>query len=439
MVKDKVYKTIVGHTHFNPRIVETVSNYSNSQAMTDADFLRFIQEEFDNPAKVWEQPFRTDISPLARTILTVLWTFGGAAEIKQLKQAVVRMHSGLPAQEFAIQFSEGLRQLDGNFVWTNQFPGRARYESFHVVSFSNPSVEEFIANFLASEPSVLETLVRSIVTFQQASEIASNAAHEGKFGRLPDRFWLILRDLALAVENVPGGHRFNFKPHGEEIRQTWDPGEPDFPQQTFVLLQIAKKAKLVDETSHELNERVSTADGWSTLLRGLQNNHSRAHALKRVYEWIAQESSWSDGVKANCFAVYRRAFINFIADDDEIWACALHSLRVLVELILSDGIAWTSREREVLQTACKLATETIIDNDRTEYDVRSEATELQRIEELSGLKFQSEIAGLKRHADDLLEKSNESESSDPEARYSPDSKEEDAFDADALFAGLLER
>jgi hypothetical protein len=72
LVKSRVYRDVVDHTHFNPRVVESISSYANSRTMTDDEYIEFIQQEFDNPAKVWEHPFRSDISPAARMVLLVL-------------------------------------------------------------------------------------------------------------------------------------------------------------------------------------------------------------------------------------------------------------------------------------------------------------------------------------------------------------------------------
>src|SRR3984885_3483697 len=56
LVKSRVYRDVVDHSHFNPRVVESISSYANSRTMTDDEYIEFIQQEFNNPAKVWEHP-----------------------------------------------------------------------------------------------------------------------------------------------------------------------------------------------------------------------------------------------------------------------------------------------------------------------------------------------------------------------------------------------
>jgi hypothetical protein len=109
----------VFHAHFNPRIVETISNYANSRALTDRDYLRFIKREFDNPSKLWEHSFRNDISPVARTTLAILWTFAGTADLEVLKSSVPQTLAPERRDDVAFLFTEALRQLDGNFLLTS--------------------------------------------------------------------------------------------------------------------------------------------------------------------------------------------------------------------------------------------------------------------------------------------------------------------------------
>ncbi|MGA9390980.1 MAG: ATP-binding protein [Candidatus Sulfotelmatobacter sp.] len=120
-VRSKAYRTIISHDHFNPRIVETISNNANSRAMNDDEYLRFVESEFDNPARIWEHPFRNDISHIAQEVLAVLWTFGGVAELEALRSSVLQMHP-LGGAATAMTLTDAIRQLDGNFISTNRHP-----------------------------------------------------------------------------------------------------------------------------------------------------------------------------------------------------------------------------------------------------------------------------------------------------------------------------
>ena len=440
LVKDKVYRKIVEHTHFSPRIVETISNYASSRAMNDDEYLAHIQSEFDNPAGVWEQPFRYDISPEARAILTVLWTFGGTAELDTLKSAVKRSSRALDDGEFSLRFADGLRQLDGNFLSTNRYPGRSSGEgSYLVIQFSNASVEEFVDSFLRSEPSLIERLPRSITCFEQVRELAEQTSGERKLDRLSQSYWEALRKAAASVENLPGGYLINYQAPGEGVRRTWDLGERDLPRQTLVRLEIEREISRNDKPFVELQARVTTPEGWLNLIRGIQSDNSHAYGVSQLHEWVMKESGWSDDAKKTCRSAYREAVLRLVSDEEEIWACSIDSLRILAEAITSEGAPLTDEEKVAFLGACRIATKTILDNADNPDDVRGEASELAEIQKICGLTLNSEIKKLEERAEDLAERWTEPESSDPESEYISKPESDSGFDADSLFAGLLDR
>jgi hypothetical protein len=439
LVRDRIYKTIVEHTHFNPRIVETISNHANSRAMSDDEYLLFIQRKFDNPAEIWELPFRYDIGPVARQILAVLWTFGGTAEFEMIKAAVRQMSGGETKAEFTLEFTDGIRQLDGNFISTNLYPGKSSRDGhFLVVQFNNPSVEEFVDGFLKSDPSWVELLTKSVMSLRQLRELAQTPS-EWKLSALPISFWMSLRYAAPKVETVHGGYLINYRPYGEAVRQTWDTGDPDLPRQILLRFQIESRAKVSDDFFLNLQKNVLTSDGWHALIRGLQHDNSHVYGVKALHEWVFRESRWPDDVKATCHAAFRKAVLEIIEDKDEIWACSIDSLRVLAETISSDTTPLTDREKTAFKEAGKLVAGTIADNDDDPDNVGEEAKELLKLEQLCGVSFTEEIAALEGQAADLSTRSSSGETYDPESSYSSKSGSEAPLDIDFLFAGLLDR
>jgi DNA polymerase III delta prime subunit len=439
LVRDRVYRTIVEHTHFNPRIVETISIYANSRAMNDEEYIQFIQREFDNPAGIWEHPFCYDISPVARAILMILWTFGGSAELESLKSAVKRMSAMQEDGEFALRFTDGLRQLDGNFISTNRYPGKSKGEYFLVAQFNNASVEEFIDNFLRSDTSWIEQLTKSVICFSQARELAEQTSGERTSHALPMSYWLSLRKAAAAAEDVHGGHLINFRPYGEAVRRTWDTGDTDWPRQTLTRLQIESEVKLQDTLFVRLQNRVLTPNGWLDLIRGIQHDDSYAYGVKSLHEWVAKRSGWSAKTKANCNKAFRQAVSLILNDEDEMWACTIGSLRILAQVISTDDIRLTDDEKAGFLAAGKLAAETIIDNAESADDVRDQASELGSLAKICGLAFENEISELEACADELPEHLHDNVSFDPESEYISKPAIDRGFDADALFSGLLDR
>jgi len=441
LLKDEVYRDILEHNHFNPRIVETISTYANSRALTDDEYVRFVQQEFDDPSKIWEQPFRYDISPTARTILSILWSFGGVVELEMLKSAVIQMRSDDEPEEIAMLFTDGMRLLDGNFIFTNRYPGKwSNSDQFIIVQFQNSSVEEFIENFLLSEPSWYRHLIQAIVCFKQVQTLASHIMSKSHSVTSNASFWLALRTAAQASEHIPGGGLINYRVGSEEIQKVWEPGDAERARQTLVLLQIEKKLNLQDAGFAAIQSRVLTTEGWSSLMRRLENDGSIPYGVSSLYKWVMKESGWSAQSKTQSHAALRQAVFDLIGDDDRIWACTVSSLRVLIEIVVSEGSSLTDKEKATLLVATKTIVETIKNNADDSDDVRGEAEELVSLERLSGVNLNAQVASLTSRADSLAERQSDRQQSDPEAERVPvDARANDEFDVDLLFMGLLDR
>jgi hypothetical protein len=440
LVQSRAYKVIVEHTHFSPRIVETVSAFANSRAMTDDEYVRFVQREFDNPAGIWEHPFRNDLSPVARAILTVLWTFGGTAELESLKVAVKQMINAEGDQESELHFLDAIRQLDGNFISTNRYPGRsAREGNYIVVQFSNPSVEEFVDGFLESDITWIKRLLQSIVCFPQVSKITTHASSQGRPRAFAAALWASLRNIASSAEHIPGGHVINYRPYREPSRQVWDTGSANPPAQTLLRLHIEKEVGLNDDLFLELRNRVLTTDGWRTLIPGMEHDFFRSHDIESLHEWVMRDSAWPLDVKAVCQSAFRGAVVLILTDEDDIWTGSAASLRSLAEVISTAGTPLTSLEKEAFLAAGKLASESVVENAETQDEPQDEAGELQKLGKICGLNFESEIAELESRADELTGRRDRGDTYDHESGYTSKSTIDDHFDVDSLFAGLLDR
>jgi hypothetical protein len=395
LVRGKVYQTIVSHDHFNPRIVEAISKHANSRALSDDAYIRFVKQEFDNPAKIWEHPFRNDISPTAQEILAVLWTFGGTSELEMLKSAVLRMHG----DDFAspMLFTEGLRQLDGNFVSTNKYPPKSERDNrVIVVQFQNPSVEEFVENLLVSEPSWLQRLVQCAVCFAQAESLILHANGGPERNALGTQFWLDLREAAASVEGTPGGKPINYRPFGQQVRRVWDNGEATRPRETRFLLEIESHLGLRDTRFANLQLRSTTREGWHRLMSGIFSDYEVANDLKDLNDWITRKSRWSTETKVLCNETLRKAVVDSVSDQEEVWLSSLSTLRILAEMMSRRGSPIRDNEKSAFATAAKVVVEKIDENADDWDDVFGEQDELSNLQNVCGIDLNEQAKILDR-------------------------------------------
>ena len=357
LVRTKSYREIIRHEHFNPRIVESISKNANSRALTDDEYILFIKREFDNPSKIWDHPFRNDISPLSRKLLAVLWSFGGEVETEMLKSSVAQLVLEA-AEDFTIAFEDSLRELDGNFIATNRYPGQFEREgTFDIVQFQNPSVEEFVEGLLGSEPSWLRRLTQATTSFRQVQTLTQ----QGERSSLDRTFWRALRDAASKSEHTFSGQLINYGSRNE-TRRVWSTDPPYKATIARILLTIESRIRIADARSAVLQSRVKTKEGWRSLMRGLANDDLVAYAVTHLRSWVSEKSQWPADAKAACDEALRAAVLELVGDDDEIWTSSMSTLRILADCLAGLNPSSTEVEQKVFVKAAKMVTDVLADN-----------------------------------------------------------------------------
>lgn len=440
LLERRVYCEIVAHEHFNPRVVESISKYANSRAMTDEEYILFVEQEFDNPSKVWEHPFRRDISVVARQVLAVLWSFNGSTDLTTLQSALSKLYEQAPLDDFAMQFDDALRQLDGNFIVTSRYPGRyAKAKNFTVVQFQNPSVEEFIERVMASDPSWLERLVGAVVTFRQVQVIFDHAGKTQGSNLLSKSFLNSLRSCAAACEHVTNGYLVNYRNYdAADAVLTWVVEPPNVAKVTQKLLELEQKVNISDLRAETLKARVLTKSGWTESIAGSPNDLSISYAATILQEWVVNSSGWSNDEKNKSEVSLREALTELLSNDYEGWPISVFSISTLVQAATLIDPILTASQKQIIAKATRTAVETQLESEEDASSLSSEAEEVETLEKILGQSLGSSAADLRDRAEELVERESYQSSSNPESRrYAPDSVED--FDIDMLFKGLMDR
>jgi hypothetical protein len=141
--KTGTIKTIVDHDHYNPRIIEWMTDMAHLyDATADAYPLQFVSA-LSNPELIWDKAFRNHIPRRCRHLLFALYYASEyGAEIEDVREIFEGVHPLLCAA-FSISsdvkdFEESVRTLEGSFIAIAN--GR--------VSFINPSVRDYLASYL---------------------------------------------------------------------------------------------------------------------------------------------------------------------------------------------------------------------------------------------------------------------------------------------------
>ena len=222
------------------------------------------------------------------------------------------------------------------------------------------------------------------------------------------------------------------------MTRAWEVGRATHAGEAQTLLEIERKLGIDDARFAELQSRVTTAAGWAALASGVFSNHEVLADLKRLSDWIQKKSRWPAKTKAQSKQAFREIVNQLVADQGEVWAASISTLRALAEMISSNESPITEEEKAAFSSAATVIVDTIDDNASDSGDVYDEQRELQRLEQICKIDLQKEDNKLDRIVERLAERRDYEPQADPE-RSTTTSEADDALDIDALFVGLLER
>jgi hypothetical protein len=183
---------------------------------------------------------------------------------------------------------------------------------------------------------------------------------------------------------------------------------------------------------------VLTSAGWSELINAFSDDEEITRTARELHRWIIGEGEWTAKEKSTSHDAFRRAVIDLISDEDEIWTSRMASLRILAETMSSYGRPLSADEKSRFASAAKVVVRTFEDNLDDADDINGEANELDALGRACGIDVESQVASLRSQADYVAEKHVEREISDSERRSYGSSPHGEALDLDSLFAGLLD-
>jgi hypothetical protein len=437
LVERRIYRRIVEHQHFNPRIVEGISNYANSKAMSDEEYLEYIQQRFDDPQDVWEHPFRYQISPTARRLLILLWSFGKHVELDELKAALKRMDSSQPPEEFVQRWRDTLRELDGNFLTTNQYPLHSdTKKSVTLVEFQNPSVRSFIETIVSGEPEWFDRLAEGIVSFEQVEHLASHGKDHSKY--ISSTFWLRLDEAGRLLESKPTSSLVNYAGrHGTDISREWGGLERiTLADRTVTRLTIAGKIQDVSISHCELKQRLTSPGGWREMLSNVEFDDSVAYAAERLMKWVQDEDFLCVQEKKAVGEAFSSCLCLLLSSPDE-WAVSASAILELAKTCALFNNGFSPEERTALRTGVLAATEMACDNIDDSDTLFCEADAVDEIGKLCGIDLTVSRGRLIDSAVDHQRPEHEYDSRPERGHYKTEVEGE--HDIDALFYGLVDR
>lgn len=435
----KIYRDIVDHEHFNPRVVETVSTCANSNSLTDEEYCEFVRRKFDDPSDLWAHPFENQISSLAREILVVLWSFSGAVELEILREACLAFNSADSASGVALKFRSALRELTGNFILCDRHEHAGR-KNQHItyVKFQNPSVEEFIERFLSAEPTWTDALAQSTTHFAQVERLYGWATSTGRSRGsplLPSRFHVLLHGRAAKGEHRIAGQLYRFEGSTELKYFQFDYDEVG---RTHTLLKVAVSAYADDDRAQEIWSRVTTNDGWRPLLRNAAQYLLAARGVRRLVEWILNQHDY-EGERQRSSASFQAMFSELILMD-ETWESGVRGLAELQKAAVAFGMTQTQQHIVAIERVATQSVDGFLQHESDAQQIDSETSALRELATIVPFEVARLVHRMEVHGAGLRAEEGPRDSKDTSSQAYADSAEAGGdIDLDGMFSSLLER
>jgi len=167
LINDKNYLKIVNHKNFNPRLIEEMTKTKNVNC---ENFIETFFQTLDNPADVWKDVFEHKISSHAQNILLILGSYRWELRFNHLWVAFNNLYfdsRDYQKIELHRSFKNSLHELEDTFIKLNSI-GESKTIS---IEFSNPSIRDFVQNYLLDEKIILNKLCERAVDFYQLDQI----------------------------------------------------------------------------------------------------------------------------------------------------------------------------------------------------------------------------------------------------------------------------
>ncbi len=180
LLQANAHLSIVRHKNFNPRIVATLCRHTATRTLNDREFVKSVLNKLDNPTAVWQRPFEDHLDEKARLLLMVLVSFPGAQAHKDdVQRGCYAASTAYRVTWGAVDLDRALRQTEGTFTIL-KWHGDSHYHRPHpIIAFHNPSIRDFLLEWLRNHPRDLQQLYRHLGAFRQALGLLNQRAHNG--------------------------------------------------------------------------------------------------------------------------------------------------------------------------------------------------------------------------------------------------------------------
>lgn len=143
ILENKGYFKIINHANFNPRIIEHLTSLARINNVKPDNYIEYFIKNLDNPSEIWKLAFENHLTDSSKSILMAMVSFPVLCGLNFLYDLSKDFYSYLYSFKMAKPlFFKSLKIIDGDFIKIDKIRGT------ELISFSNPSVKDFLENYI---------------------------------------------------------------------------------------------------------------------------------------------------------------------------------------------------------------------------------------------------------------------------------------------------
>lgn len=170
IVRQAAYLKIIDHPNYNPRIIEYMTDPMWIDIKQPSKYPVAFLQNLQKPFLIWEQAFNNHLFEVAREVLLVLGSLPMEVFLEDLSHNVKLFISNRGRMVSDRDLHCALSELQGNFITLK------RDRDNNIVAFHNPSIQDFIEDYFAKNPSLYNDLIRSATFFEQLEWVCRHLA-----------------------------------------------------------------------------------------------------------------------------------------------------------------------------------------------------------------------------------------------------------------------
>lgn len=160
----QVHDAIIDHPNFNPRLISQSIAVSVAQSDSAEALVRRVSEALDNPSRLWDHIVDNQLEPTCTYLLVVLSTLSRPVFVNELESALKAFAASQNESFGSRDFTRSMKILLGTMIQTDEVYGLA-------VDFHNPSIEDYMSQYLKGNSSLWSAVLNSARYFEQIHKL----------------------------------------------------------------------------------------------------------------------------------------------------------------------------------------------------------------------------------------------------------------------------